>query len=60
MRTKNLIGDEPFLVLFGDDIIDNEASAAQQLVTKYYEMQSCVIATIGVGEEERRSYGVLE
>jgi len=24
LRTKNLIWDEPFLVLFGDDLIDNE------------------------------------
>lgn len=60
LRTKNLIGDEPFLVLFGDDIIDNPISAAEQLIAKYAETQSPVIATVGVSDEEVSSYGMLE
>ncbi len=60
LRTKNLIGDEPFLVLFGDDIIDNEVSAAEQLIKKHEETQSSVIATVGVRDEEVSSYGILE
>jgi len=60
LRTKNLIGDEPFLVLFGDDIIDNEVGAATQLIESFEELSAPVISTIPVTEEEVSSYGILE
>lgn len=60
LRAKNLIWDEPFLVLFGDDIIDNDVSAAEQLIEKYGEVENPVIATVGVDEDEVSSYGMLE
>ncbi len=60
LRTKNLIGDEPFLVLFWDDIIDNEITAAQQLIKKYEQTHSPVIATVWVEDDEVSSYGMLE
>lgn len=60
LRTKNLIGDEPFLVLFWDDIIDYSVSAASQLVADFSQKQSSIIATIPVEESEVKSYGILE
>jgi len=57
---KNLIWDEPFLVLFGDDLIDNEVTAAEQLIAKYEETNSSVIATVWVSDDEVSSYGMLE
>lgn len=60
LRAKNLIGDEPFLVLFGDDIIDNEVSAAEQLVTKYEQLQSPIITVERVSDQEVSSYGIVE
>lgn len=60
LRTKNLIGNEPFLVLFWDDIIDHDPTAAEQLIAKYEETQSSVIATVWVNEQEISSYGMLE
>lgn len=60
LRTKNLIGDEPFLVLFWDDIIDNEISAAEQLIKKYEQTGTSVIATVAVSDQEVSSYGMLE
>jgi UTP--glucose-1-phosphate uridylyltransferase len=60
LRTKNLIGDEPFLVLFWDDIIDNEVTAAEQLMAKYEETWAPVIATVWVSEDEVSSYWMLE
>lgn len=60
LRTKNLIGDEPFLVLFGDDIIDNEITAAEQLISQYEQTNSPVIATVWVDEDEVSNYGMLE
>jgi UTP--glucose-1-phosphate uridylyltransferase len=60
LRTKNLIWDEPFLVLFWDDIIDNEISAAKQLVDTFYRKSNPIISTILVSDEEVSSYGIIE
>lgn len=60
LRTKNLIWDEPFLVLFWDDLIDNEVSAASQLVETFYRKNNPIIATVPVTDEEVSSYWVIE
>lgn len=60
LRTKNLIWNEPFLVLFWDDLIDNEVSAARQLVDAYEKTNSSVICSFQVPEERMWSYGILE
>lgn len=60
LRTKNLIWDEPFLVLFWDDIIDHEQSAASQLVEMYHRKNSPIIATIPVSDKEVSSYWIIE
>ncbi|MDD3646700.1 MAG: UTP--glucose-1-phosphate uridylyltransferase [Candidatus Gracilibacteria bacterium] len=60
LRTKNLIGDEPFLVLFGDDLVDYEQSAASQLVDVFNRKNSPVIATVDVSDNEVSNYGVIE
>ncbi len=60
LRTKNLIWDEPFLVLFWDDIIDNDITAAEQLISKYEQTGDSVIATVWVEQDEVSSYWILE
>ena len=60
LRTKNLIWDDPFLVLFWDDIVDNDISAASQLVWKYEEKNSPIIATVNVTDSEVSNYWIVE
>lgn len=60
LRTKNLIWDEPFLVLFWDDLIDNDISAAQQIIDTHYQTWAPVIATVEVEKHEVSSYGIIE
>lgn len=60
LRTKNLIWDEPFLVLFWDDLIDNDVSAAEQLVETFYRKNNPIIATVPVTDEQVSSYWVIE
>ena len=60
LRTKNLIWDEPFLVLFWDDLIDNKESAACQLVDAFERKHNPVIATIAVTDEEVSDYWIVE
>jgi len=60
LRAKNLIWDEPFLVLFGDDIVDNEVSAASQLVDTFKKKWNPVIATVDVTDDEVSNYWIIE
>ncbi|PID86451.1 UTP--glucose-1-phosphate uridylyltransferase [Candidatus Gracilibacteria bacterium] len=60
LRAKNLIGEEPFLVLFGDDLVEGEKSAALQLVETFQRKNSPVIATVKVSDDEVSSYGIIE
>ncbi len=60
LRAKDFLGNEPFLILFWDDIIDNTPSAAQQLADKFFETGAPVIATIPVKDEEVSSYWIIE
>ena len=60
LRAKPFVWDEPFLVLFGDDIIDNDKSAAEQLIEIYERKNSCAIATIKVWDDEVSQYWIIE
>ena len=60
LRTKNFIWNEPFLVLFWDDLVDWEKSASAQLADAFEKTWSPVIATIKVSDREVSSYWVIE
>jgi UTP--glucose-1-phosphate uridylyltransferase len=57
--TRNLIGDEPFAVVLGDDIFDARPPALQQMLTVFGTVQSPVIAVERVPQDEVSSYGIL-
>lgn len=60
LRAKNLIADEPFLVLFWDDIVDGENTASEQLLKAFKRKNSSVIATVEVPKQEIKNYGIIE
>ena len=60
LRVKNFVWNEPFLVLFWDDIIDNKITAAEQLIQAYERKGSPVIATIPVEDDEVNQYWIIE
>lgn len=60
LKTKNLIWDEPFLVLFWDDIIDNDVSAAKQLIDSFYKKLTPIIGTVQVNDEDVSNYWIIE
>lgn len=57
---KEVVGDEPFAVLFGDDIIDGKTPALSQLMKVYNQTGTSVICTEKVSSEEISSYGVID
>jgi UTP--glucose-1-phosphate uridylyltransferase len=58
--TKNLIGDEPFAVILGDDVIDADPPALKQMIDVYQRVDGPVIAVERVPAEDVSSYGIVK
>lgn len=58
LQASNLVGDEPFAVILGDDIIDAEVPAIQQLADCYERTGMGVVALMEVPEAETSLYGI--
>jgi UTP--glucose-1-phosphate uridylyltransferase len=57
--TRNLVGDEPFAVILGDDVIDAQPPALQQMIDVYHRVNGPVLAVERVPMEDVSSYGVV-
>ena len=57
---KALVGNEPFAVLLGDDIIDAEVPCLKQMISTFERYQSSIIAVQQVSKEETSSYGIID
>jgi UTP--glucose-1-phosphate uridylyltransferase len=57
--TRELIGDEPFAVLLGDDVIDAQPPAMKQLIDVFADLDGPVLAVERVPRDEISSYGVI-
>lgn len=56
---QHLIGDEPFAVLLGDEIIDSAVPALHQLITIYEKYEAPVIGIQNVARNEIPHYGII-
>ncbi|WP_318617962.1 UTP--glucose-1-phosphate uridylyltransferase GalU [Sporosarcina sp. YIM B06819] len=57
---RKFIGDEPFAVLLGDDIVQSEVPGLKQLIDQYEETHASVIGVQTVPDEETYRYGIVE
>jgi len=57
---KEVIGDEPFAVLWGDDLVDAEVPFVQQMMNVYYRYGASVLAVMRVPPQNVSKYGVIE
>ncbi len=57
---RNFIGNEPFAVLLGDDIVQNDNPCLRQLVDEYEKTLSSVIGVQTVDENETHRYGIID
>jgi UTP--glucose-1-phosphate uridylyltransferase len=57
---RKFIGEEPFAVLLGDDIVQSETPCLRQLINQYEETRSSVIGVQTVLDEETHRYGIVE
>jgi UTP--glucose-1-phosphate uridylyltransferase len=57
---RKFIGNEPFAVLLGDDIVQSEVPCLQQLMDVYDQVQGAVLAVKNVSNEEVSRYGIVD
>ena len=59
LATKNLVSDEPFAVILGDDVIDAAPPALKQMIDVYEQVNGPVVAVERVPEANVSSYGIV-
>lgn len=57
---KNFIGDEPFAVLYGDDLMKYETPVLKQLIDVYEKYDANVIGVQEVDKELVYKYGIIQ
>ena len=60
LTAKALVGNEPFAVLLGDDIIDAEIPCLAQMIAAFERYRSSIIAVQQVTKKETSSYGIID
>jgi UTP--glucose-1-phosphate uridylyltransferase len=58
--TRNLVGDEAFAVILGDDVIDANPPAIKQMMDVFNEVKGPVLAIERVPKSDVSSYGIIE
>jgi UTP--glucose-1-phosphate uridylyltransferase len=58
--TRALVGDEPFAVILGDDVIDADPPALRQMVQVFDEVQGPVLAVERVERDQVSAYGIID
>ena len=58
--TRALVGDEPFAVILGDDVIDANPPALRQMIDVFEEVNGPVLAIERVPREDVSKYGIID
>jgi len=57
---KKVVGQEPFAVLLGDDLIDASIPCIHQMIGIYQEMDGALLAIQKVPKQEAHLYGIIK
>lgn len=60
LQAKAFVGDEPFVVMLGDDVMADEEPLTKQLIEGYEKTHASNIAVMRVPHEETSSYGIID
>ncbi len=55
---KDIVGDEPFVVLLGDDLVDSEVPCTKQMIDVYQKYGQSVVALMEVSDEDVPKFGI--
>ena len=57
---RHVIGDEPFLVLLGDDLVRGKVPCCKQMIELYNKVGESIVAVQRVPLEQTYQYGIVE
>jgi len=58
--TRNVVGNEPFVVLLGDDLVLSEDPCCRQMISLFDEVQESIVAIQRVPVNQTQNYGIVE
>ena len=56
---KTFVGNEPFAVMLGDDVVDSEKPCLKQLIDCYSEYNTSILGVQKVPEDQVNKYGII-
>ena len=59
LTAKAFIGDEPFIVMLGDDMTDSKVPLTKQLIDRYDQTGASTLAVMRVPHKDTAKYGVI-
>ena len=60
LKAKSFVGDEPFVIALGDDIVYNDIPVAKQLIDNYSKYGSSIVGCQEVKELDVSKYGIVK
>ena len=58
--TRNVVGDESFAVLLGDDLVLSNEPCCHQMISLFNEVQESIVAIQRVPKDQTSNYGIVE
>ncbi len=59
LQAKAFVGNEPFIVMLGDDIMEDSIPLTKQLINNYDKTLASTLAVMKVPHEETSKYGII-
>lgn len=60
LKAKSFVGNEPFVIALGDDIVYNDVPVAKQLIDNYSKYGSNIVGCQEVKESDVSKYGIVK
>ncbi|WP_022796779.1 UTP--glucose-1-phosphate uridylyltransferase GalU [Bavariicoccus seileri] len=60
LHAKAFVGNEPFVVMLGDDLMDSPVPLTKQLINGHEKTHASNIAVMEVPQEETSKYGIID
>lgn len=57
---KSFVGNEPFAVMLGDDIVYSEEPCLGQMIRKYEELNGSIVGVQTVSDDDVNKYGIVD
>ena len=58
--TREVVGNEPFVVLLGDDLVLSDEPCCHQMISLFDEVQESIVAIQRVPMNQTQNYGIIE